>query len=146
MKVFSIGSSCNYQNQNGRQKGVNFGAIKFLATPANYKRLERERGFNSVPLTAFINKFDLAKPLKDALERWLPEHVRDISGTVKTNGEDVLFNPREAGGLEMIFQNLSPRHGKQSLADSYKPLITAIDESINSITETLEACEAVGIK
>jgi len=142
MKVFSVGSSCNYQNQNRRQKDVNFGAIKFLATPENYKRLKRERGLNSLPLTAFINKFNLAKPLREALERWLPQYCNDIHGGIKTSGEDVLFNFREAGRLEMIFQNLSHRHGKQPSVD-YKPLITAIDESISSITETLEACEAV---
>lgn len=126
----------NYEskNSNSTQVKVNFGAIRFIATPKNYKQLERDRGFKSIPLTTFINKFKLAAPFKQALERWLPGHVEE-HGIVTACEEDILFNPREAGRLEMILENLFPgkRNSDIASAKKYEPLEGAIDEYIGAM-------------
>lgn len=144
MKILPLSGMCNYNAQNPKkaQGNVNFGAIRFIATPTNYKQLERERGFNSVPLTTFINKFNLASPFKKALERWLPGHVEE-HGIVTACEEDILFNPREAGRLEMLLRNLFSRKRNQDItsAQKYEPLEKAIDEYVSAIKEPSEICE-----
>lgn len=127
--------NCQLQSQNSQKGKVNFGAERFLATPAKLEQLQREYGWKGTTLTDFIEKFNLGNHLKTALKRWLPDYVNGLHGEIQHGPENIFFNPMETGRLEMIVKNLG---GNNDSAERYKSLETIMDEYIKAIPKTVE--------
>lgn len=136
MQILPLNAKVNYQlqNQNSQKEKVNFGAERFLATPAKLEQLQRGYGWKGTTLTDFIEKFNLGNHLKAAFKRWLPDYVEDIHGEIKHGPHNIFFNHLETGRLEMIAKALE----NNNAVDKYQPLETAIDKYVSAIPKTVE--------